>query len=177
MAEPETAKTFEYRKANGDDETGILSVLEEVAPEVPLSLGASELENMQIVIRTCCASGESWVAVDGDTIVGAVLAKPDFRERDFIRTRALSLPFIGVNKASQKKGIFSTLMGKLTEKGVPLTASVFHANKSSMAKHLEKIKFAKVISSDTVTKFKWTPDATQTSTNTQGRSPGSAGWQ
>jgi hypothetical protein len=105
MAEADAAKTLEYHKANNDDETGILSVLEEVAPEVPLSLGASELENMQIVIRTCCASGESWVAVDGDAIVGVVLAKPDFRERDFSRTRALSLPFIGVNTASQKKGI------------------------------------------------------------------------
>jgi hypothetical protein len=164
MAEAKAAKTFEYRKANSDDEIGILSVLEEVAPEVPLPLGASELENMQIVIRTCRASGESWVAVDGDTIVGAVLAKPDFRENNFIRTRALSLPFIGVNKASQKKGIFSTLMGKLTARGVPLSASVLHTNKSSMAKHLEKLKFAKEVSGDTETKFKWIPNTAQTST-------------
>jgi N-acetylglutamate synthase-like GNAT family acetyltransferase len=164
MIEAKPPKTFEYRKANGNDETDILSVLEEVAPEVPISLGESELDNMKVVIRTCCASGESWVAVDDNAIVGVVLAKPDFNERDFIRNRALSLPFIGVNKTFQKKGIFSNLLEKLKAKGVPLSATVLNTNKSSMAKHLEKIKFTKVESNDTEAKFKWTPDASQAST-------------
>jgi N-acetylglutamate synthase-like GNAT family acetyltransferase len=166
MTEAEADKTLEYRKANIGDGPGILSVLKEAAPEIPFRTGDSELENIQITIGQCCASGESWVAVDNDTIVGVVLAKPDFREPDFIRKRALSLPYIAVNKASRNQRIFSTLMGKLKARAVPLSASVLATNKSSMAKRLEKIGFTKVESQSTAVeaKFRWTPNVAQPGT-------------
>jgi hypothetical protein len=75
--------TPEYREANGDDAVGILTVLQEVAPEIPPSLDTPERqEAMQNIVAECCAGGESLVAVDGDgTVVGFVLAKPDRLER------------------------------------------------------------------------------------------------
>jgi hypothetical protein len=92
--------TPEYRVANGDDAVGILTVLQEVAPEIPLSLDTSEhQEAMQPIIAECCASGESLVAVDADgTVFGFVLAKPDRLERFFHKNQALSLRYIGVSK-------------------------------------------------------------------------------
>src|SRR3981081_1743413 len=92
--------TPEYRETNGDDAVGILTVLQEVAPEIPLSLDTPERqEAMQAIVAECCAGGDSLVAVDGDgTIVGFVLAKPDRLERFFHKNQALSLRYIGVNK-------------------------------------------------------------------------------
>jgi hypothetical protein len=75
--------TPEYRVANSDDAIGILTILQEVAPEIPLSLDTPERRGiMQSIIEECCASGESLVAVDADgTVVDFVLAKPDQFER------------------------------------------------------------------------------------------------
>jgi hypothetical protein len=51
----EVPKTFEYRKAPNVDASGILSVMKEVAPEIPMSLDTPELEQqMQFEIKSCC---------------------------------------------------------------------------------------------------------------------------
>jgi hypothetical protein len=76
---PEKARTVEYRLANNDDATDILAVLQEVAPEIPLSLDTPEgQEAIQAIIVECCDGGKSWVAADADgAVVGFVLARPD----------------------------------------------------------------------------------------------------
>ena len=54
---PEWPETIEYRVATGNDETDILEVLKEVAPEVPFSLDTTKKEDMlKIVIGLGCAS-------------------------------------------------------------------------------------------------------------------------
>jgi Acetyltransferase (GNAT) family len=144
-----------YRLANGEDHTDILAVLEEVAPEIPVSLGSTaNQEAIKSIIVACCASGESWVAVDTDgTVVGFVLAKKDLHENN-----AISLRYIGVSKGSRQLGIFAALIEKVMGKGVPLTASVLHTNCSDMTNRLMKVEFTKVESSDTKeTKLRWTP--------------------
>ncbi len=148
-----------YRVANGDDETDILAVLEEVAPEIPVSLDTpAHQEAIKAIIVECCASGDSWVAVDADdTIVGFALAKPDVMERFHHGNNALSLRYIGVNKNSRQCGIFSALMKKLMGKGVPLTASVLHTNCSDMANRLMKFDFAKAGSDAKEIKLRWAP--------------------
>jgi hypothetical protein len=151
--------TPEYREANGDDADGILTVLKEVAPEIPLSLDTPERqEAMQAIVAECCASGESLVAVDGDgTVVGFVLAKPDRLERFFHKNQALSLRYIGVNKVWRRHGIFAGLIEKSMAKGVPLTASVLHTNQSAMADRLVKVGYEKVESDAKETRLRWAP--------------------
>jgi acetyltransferase (GNAT) family protein len=151
--------TPEYRVANGDDAVGIFTVLQEVAPEIPVSLDTPERqEAMQAVVAECCASGESLVAVDADgTVVGFVLAKPDRLERFLYKNQALSLRYIGVNKAWRQRGIFGGLMEKSMAKGVPLTASVLHNNQSAMADRLVKDGYEKVESDAKETRLRWTP--------------------
>jgi hypothetical protein len=151
--------TPKYRVANGDDAAGILTVLQEVAPEIPLSLDTPERqEAMQAIVAECCASGESLVAVDADdAVVGFVLAKPDRLERFFHKNQALSLRYIGVKKAWRRHGIFAGLMEKSMAKGVPLTASVLHHNQSAMADRLVKVGYEKVESDAKETRLRWAP--------------------
>lgn len=161
----EAANAFQYRVADNDDAGGILTVLQEAAPEIPLSLDTPELkEAIQEVIAECCASGDSWVAVDsGGSVVGVVLAKPDRLERFFKKNQAVSLRYIGVNKMNRRHGVFATLMEKLKAKGVPLTASVLDTNHSNMANRLLKVGFTKTESDAKEARFRWAPLAQQTS--------------
>ena len=154
---PEKAGTFEYRVANRDDTIGILEVLQEVAPEIPLSLDTSEQQAMTAaIIAECCDSGESWVAVDADgTVVGFVLARPDRLERFHYENEALYLPYIGVTGTWRKYGIFGRLMEKLMAKGEPLTARVLHANHCGMADRLVEIGFTIVESDAKEIRLKW----------------------
>ena len=122
---------IEYRIADGEDETDILAVLEEVATEIPVNLdGAERQEKIRIEIRQCQQTKKSWVAVDTDgKVIGFALARPDAHEGK----AAIYLPYVGVSAASRRSGIFSTLVEKLKANGVPLIANVLHDNHSGMA--------------------------------------------
>jgi hypothetical protein len=154
-----TSDAFEYRVAHGEDAVGILPVLQEVAPEIPVLLDTPERqETIQAIIAECCAGNESLVAVDaGGAIVGFVLAKPDRLERFLRKNKALSLRYIGVKGDCRQRGIFAALMEKLMAKGVPLTASVLHSNHSAMEDRLVKIGYTKVESDAKETRFRWDP--------------------
>jgi N-acetylglutamate synthase-like GNAT family acetyltransferase len=149
--------TFEYRVANEDDATGIFAVLQEVAPEIPVTLDTPERQEiMQGIIAECCDSGESWVAIGADgTVVGFVLAKPDRLERFLHKNEALSLPYVGVTAIRRQHGIFGTLMEKLMAKAAPPTATVLHGNHSGMADRFAKIGFTKMESDAKQVKLKW----------------------
>jgi hypothetical protein len=142
---PTKDEALEYHLASFDDGDGILTVLREVALEIPVSLDAPEHDEIiRIIIAECCQSGQSWVAVDANgTVVGFVLAKPDRLERFLHRNEALSLRYVAVSKARRQEGIFGTLMGKLMAKGVPLTATVLHTNRCNMSDRLLKFGFTK----------------------------------
>ena len=148
----QTSNTVDYRVATGNDETDILAVLEEVAPEIPASVDASDsLDPITGIIRECCQSGKSWVAVDADnSVIGFVLARKDIHEQ-----QALALLYIGVSVNSRRRGIFGTLMEKLKANGVPLTARVRHDNQSAMSDILLSMGFTKVGSDANETKLRW----------------------
>src|ERR1700722_9546520 len=124
MTQP--SDTISYRVAKHDDETDILEVLEEVAPEIPVRLDGPERQaKIKTEIVQCRRSGKTWVAVDaGGRLVGFVLARPDAHEGK----AAIYMPYIGVRKGSRRRGIFSTFMDKFKANGVALTASVLHDN-------------------------------------------------
>jgi N-acetylglutamate synthase-like GNAT family acetyltransferase len=151
----EALKTFEYRKANSNDETDILAVLEEVAPEIPVRLdGQERQEKIKTIIIECHGSGKSWVAVDVDgKVVGFILARPDVHDDQ----SAISIRYVGVRADSRRRRIFSTLVEKLKANGVPLTASVLRDNRSSMVDNLVKIGFTKIESDARETRLVWSP--------------------
>ena len=144
-----------YRIATRSDETDVLAVLEEVAPEVPVSLeGAESQGKIQTLIRQGHASGKSWVAVDeSDKVVGFALARPDAHEGK----AAVYLNYVGVSAASRKQGVFAGLMQKLKAGGVAITADVLNGNKSTMVDRLTKIGFTQISADDQQTKLAWSP--------------------
>ena len=93
-----TNETFEYRVAFPSDANSILTVLKEVAPEIPVALDTQDkLARLITAIVQCCVSKETWVACDADgSIVGVVLAEPNRKERD----GSIRLPYVGVSKTS-----------------------------------------------------------------------------
>jgi hypothetical protein len=133
---------IDYRLAGSDDETDILAVLEEVAPEIPVQLDGPERQaKIKTLIRERHRSGKSWVAVDADHgVVGFVIARPDVYEN----RAAIYIDYVGVSKDSRRRKIFSTLMEKLKANGAPLIANVLHDNRSFMVDKFIKIGFTKI---------------------------------
>ena len=150
----QNSNAIEYRVATSDDETDMYAVMDEVAPEIPVSL---DTEDNQIIMRgiitECHGSGKSWVAIDANgEVVGCALAKQDIHEPN-----AISLRYVGVKKASRCQGIFATFIEKLKTNGAPLTASVLVNNSSAMGYRFLKAGFIKVKSDDKETLFRWGP--------------------
>jgi Acetyltransferase (GNAT) family len=147
---------FTYRKATLDDAGGISTIFEEVAPEIPVSVGTEdEQRRAVIVIGECIGTNESWVAVDADgTIVGFVLARllPH-------KGPGLFLEYIGVGLNSRKCGVFTSLVAELKRKNVPLNATVLSGNQSGMANILVKKGFTKEETGAEETKLRWNPGA------------------
>ena len=143
---PEWPETVEYRVATGNDETDILEVLKEVAPEVPFTLDTTEKEDrLKIVIRQGCTSGQSWVAVDADSnVIGVAVITPNLPERALQRNGAVDLAYTGVSKNSRKRGVFGNLMDKAMANGAPMNTTVLRGNTSGMVDRLEKLGFKKV---------------------------------
>lgn len=151
----QTSNSPTYRVAVQNDETDILAVLEEVAPEIPVRLdGAERQGKIQTLIIQCRTSGKSLVAVDASgNVIGFAIARPDA----YNGKAAVSLQYIGVSVHSRRQGIFSTMIEKLKANGVPLLATVLHDNKSDMANRLTKIGFAKIDCNAKQTNFVWSP--------------------
>lgn len=147
----EIDNTIKYRAVGRNDETDILAVLEEVAPEIPMPL--ENQDAIKTIIIQCRESGKSWVAVEAKgRLVGFALAKPDLHQHG-----AISLRYIGVSKESRGFGLSTVLIEKLKTEGVPLTASVSHTNQSNMANRLVKDGFTKTGANSTETQFRWDP--------------------
>jgi ribosomal protein S18 acetylase RimI-like enzyme len=161
-----TAQTFECRVASRDDETNVWDVLVEVAPNIPVPLDDPEAQGIvQNLIRRCIDAGNTWIAVDSNgVVVGFILAQPDVYERFQKENGAFHLPYVGVSKKWQKRGVFTSLLENLTSQGVSLTAKVLHSNKSNMTANLEKAGFAKDDKPDSKqSHLRWDPpDASQT---------------
>jgi hypothetical protein len=148
---------FEYRIATNNDEAGILTVLTEVAPEIPVELDGPERQaKIWTEIVQCCKSGKSLVAVEADgKVVGFILARPDAYENK----AAIQMPYGGVTAAFRCRKIFSALVEKLKANGVPLIAHVLHDNKSDMENTLMKRGFTEIDYNAKQKKYLWLPAA------------------
>jgi ribosomal protein S18 acetylase RimI-like enzyme len=136
---------FSSRVACSDDKTKIWDVLVEVAPDIPARVKDPEdQENLQALISKWVDNGNSWVALDSHSlVVGFILTEPAAAIRLREKNKALYLPYIGVSKRWQGRGVFPRLLDNLKSQGEPLTVSVLHMNKRDMVGKLEKAGFAK----------------------------------
>jgi hypothetical protein len=134
-----------YRTAIADDEDDILTIFAEVADEVP-TIGVKE--GTKELVARLVASRASLVALDADgKIVGYALAEPD--------GKGLSLFYLGVTGAARDKHVCSGIVARMKEHRLPITASVRHNNKSSMAERFEHLGFKVLEKQQDQTKFRW----------------------
>jgi hypothetical protein len=137
-----------YRTANADDVDDILTIFAEVAPEVP-TIGV--VEGTKELAAGWVATGASSVALDVDgKVVGYALAEGDGKD-------GISLVYLGVTGAARGKRVCSGIVAQLKEHGVPITASVRHNNKSSMAERFKRLGFEVLEKQQDQTKFRWQP--------------------
>lgn len=82
------------------------------------------------------------MAKDGRGVVaGFILVEPDEMERFQRNNGALHLAYAGVAKSQRGRGIFRALLQCVTNRDVPLTATVKFANQSGMVERLKRIGF------------------------------------
>jgi ribosomal protein S18 acetylase RimI-like enzyme len=137
-----------YRTAMADDVADILTIFAEVADEVP-TIGV--IEGTKELVAGLVATGASSVALDeNNKIVGYLLAEGDGKG-------GISLFYLGVTSAARGKRVCSRIVARLKERGVPITASVRHNNKSAMAERFKRLGFDVLQAQEDQTKFRWEP--------------------
>ncbi len=135
-----------YRPANADDVDDILTIFAEVAPEVP-TVGV--IEGTRGRVEGWVATGDSLVALDANgKVVGYALAYATGED-------GIELVYLGVTGAARGKGVCSGIVARLKERGVPITASVRHNNKSSMAERFGRLGFKVLQKQEEQTKFRY----------------------
>ena len=148
------------RIATGDDTMGVLTVLAEVAAEIPLRLDTyQQQEAARGIVTEAISFGESLVALDNDgNVIGFLLIEPDKLERFFRDNQALHLRYGGVAKSQRRAGIFRALLQQTMDRGVLLTATVKAANQSGMAERLVFSGFQKLSAElPNEDNFRWEP--------------------
>lgn len=131
-----------YRPAAVNDAADIHAVLLAVAGEIPLAVETLEHEEaLYAAVRKLLAFGESWVAAEGERIIGFALVENVETRRHWGENEMLALRYAGVDPARGDAGTLDALIGKVLERTVPITASVKDANRSGMAARLERAGF------------------------------------
>jgi hypothetical protein len=124
-----------YRPAAIGDAADIHALLLAVAGGIPLAVETLEQEEaLYAAVRKMLAVGQSWVAVDRETIVGFVLVDSAEVGRHWGENELLNLRYAGGEMLDE-------LIGKLLERNVPVTASVRDANRSGLAERFRKFGF------------------------------------
>jgi hypothetical protein len=124
-----------YRPAGIDDAANIHALLLRIAGDVPLVVETLEQEEaLYAAVRKMLALGQSWVAMDGETIVGFVLVDSAEVGRHWAENELLNLRYAGGE-------MLDGLIGKVLERNVPVTASVRDANRTGLTERLKKFGF------------------------------------
>jgi hypothetical protein len=123
------------RPAVVGDAAEIHELLLRVAGDIPLAVETLEQEEaLYAVIRKILAFGQSWVAVDGETVAGVVLVDAAEVGRHWGENELLTLRYAA-------GAVLDALLGKVIERNVPITATVRKANRFGLAELLEQLGF------------------------------------
>jgi GNAT superfamily N-acetyltransferase len=130
------------RPAAVNDAADIHTVLLKVAADIPLAVETLEHEEaLYAAVRKLLAFGESWVAVEGDLVVGFALVENVETRRHWGENEMLALRYAGVDPAHRDDGTLDALISAVLERTVPIVASVKEANRSGLAARLERLGF------------------------------------
>jgi hypothetical protein len=148
-----------YRQAALGDAAAILALLLELAPKIPLQADTLEREEaLYALIRNSARSGESWVACDdGGRIVGFVLAERSQFGRHYAEHEVLELRYAGVAVDHRDEGVFAQLLGKVTDRMVPVIATVSPHNRTRLAERLERAGFRPTVTPGGERLYRWEP--------------------
>jgi hypothetical protein len=127
--------SFSLRPAAIGDAAEIHALLLQIAAEIPLAVETLEQEEaLYAAVRKILAFGQSWLALDGERIVGVVLVDSAEVGRHWGENELLNLRYAAGEE-------LDGLIGKVLERGVPITATVRDANRSGLAARLEMLGF------------------------------------
>jgi phage tail protein X len=118
---------FTLRPAVVQDAADIHELLLKHAPEMPLAVETLEQEEaLYAAIRKILAFAQSWVALDGGAVVGAVLVDAAEVGRHWGENELLNLRYAAGDA-------IEALLGKVLERNVAITAAVRNGNTSGLA--------------------------------------------
>ena len=124
-----------YRPAVVGDAADIHALLVKIAVDIPLVVETLEQEEaLYAAVRKMLAFGQSWVAVEGESIVGFVLVDSAEVGRHWGENELLNLRYAGGERLDE-------LIGKVLERDAPITASVRDANRTGLAERLRRFGF------------------------------------
>jgi predicted N-acetyltransferase YhbS len=126
---------FRLRPAVVNDAADIHELLLGRAAEIPLGVETLEQEEaLYATIRKILAFGQSWLALDGEAVIGVVLVDAAEVGRHWGENELLNLRYAA--------GVaVEPLLAKVVGRDVPITAAVRDANKSGLAAVLEGLGF------------------------------------
>ena len=131
-----------FRPAAIGDAADIHALMLMLAADIPLATETLEQEEaLYAALRKILAFGQSWVVLDGDAIVGFVLVDSAEVGRHWGENEQLNLRYALVAPAFRDGDALDTLIGKVLERAVPITASVRDTNCVGLADRLAKLGF------------------------------------
>jgi hypothetical protein len=134
-----------YRPAATGDAADIHTLMLALAGDVPLATETLEQEEaLYAALRKILAFGQSWVALATEAIVGFVLVDSAEVGRHWGENELLNLRYALVAPAFRDGDALDTLLGKVLERAVPITASVRDTNRVGLADRLVKLGFREV---------------------------------
>jgi hypothetical protein len=117
------------------DAAEIHTLLLRHAAAIPLAVEALEQEEaLYAAIRKILSFGQSWVALDGEAIVGTVLVDSAEVGRHWGENELLTLRY------AAGEGV-DALLDKVLERAVPITATVRETNRDGLAELLRRRGF------------------------------------
>jgi ribosomal protein S18 acetylase RimI-like enzyme len=123
------------RPAAINDAADIHALLLKHAVDIPLAVETLDQEEaLYAATRKILAFAQSWVALDGEAIVGFVLVESAEVGRHWGENELLNLRY------AAGQGL-DALIGKVLERKVPVTANVRDANRSGLVALLERHGF------------------------------------
>jgi hypothetical protein len=127
--------TSSLRPAAIGDAADIHALLLRVAADIPLAVESLDQEEaLYASVRKILAFGQSWVALDGERVVGFVLVDSAEVGRHWGENELLNLRYAGGE-------MLDGLIGKVVDRAAPITATVKDANRTGLAPRLEKLGF------------------------------------
>jgi hypothetical protein len=127
--------SLSLRPATVGDSADTHTLLLRLAGDIPLAVETLEQEEaLYAAIRKILAFGQSWLALDGDTVAGIALVDSAEVGRHWGENELLNLRY------AAGQGV-DALLGEVLARNVPITASVRDANRSGLAELLESLGF------------------------------------